>query len=48
MAKNAYKFKLTTMKKITSPLTKLSNLNKPFKMKPFTLTTKPRGFGKYK
>ena len=36
------------MKKMTSPLAKLSSLNKPIKMKPYTIAKKPRGFGKYK
>ena len=48
MAKSTFKFKSITMKKITSPLSKLSSLNKPMKMKPYTLARKPRGFGKYK
>lgn len=36
------------MKKINNPLSKLSNLNKADKKTSYTITTKPRGFGKYK
>tara|TARA_R110000868_G_scaffold267925_1_gene527184 strand:- start:758 stop:904 length:147 start_codon:yes stop_codon:yes gene_type:complete len=48
MPKSTFKFKPVTMKKITSPLSKLESLNKATKMKPYTLAKKPRGFGKYK
>lgn len=47
MAKNTYKIKPATMKKTSSPLMSLTNLNKS-STKPSYTSKKSKSFGKYK